>query len=119
MRDRLSCVEMSRVLAANLVRLIGTTTQQEIADKVGISRSALNKILQGQVDPRLSTVQALADVLGVPIERLTEEEGSRNTPSSEALEIARLYDALAEPDYKAVVKKVLIAFLPKPPSPRT
>lgn len=116
MRDRIICEEMSRVLAANLVRLIGTTPQQEIAGKVGISRSALNKIMQGRVDPRLSTVQALADVLGVSILVLTESEGSRKDLSPDALRLAGLYDGLEMED-KVFVRKIVRKLAPEPPSP--
>jgi transcriptional regulator with XRE-family HTH domain len=105
MRDTLRLADMSRTLAANLMRLIGATTQQEIADKVGISRSALNNILQGKVDPRLSTAQALADVLGVSISELTGEAPNGERPLSKtAMRIARVYDAL-EPEDQAVVKR--------------
>jgi transcriptional regulator with XRE-family HTH domain len=96
----------SRTLAANLVRLIGTTSQQEIADKVGMSRTALNKILQGRVDPRLSTVQALADVLGKPIGELTGEASETAGLSQDALLIARLYDRLDWQD-KPTARKFL------------
>lgn len=116
MRDRLSCEEMSRVLAANLVRLIGTTPQQEIADKVGISRSALNKIMNGRVDPRLSTVQALADVLGVSLVDLTEAEGTRTEPTRDAQQIAELYDDL-DLDDKAFVRRFVRKLAGEPPLP--
>jgi transcriptional regulator with XRE-family HTH domain len=108
MRDRISWAEaaMPRTFAANLLRLMGNATQQEIADKVGMSRSALNKILQGRVDPRLSTVQALAEVLGQPIGALTGEEGPPEGPSPQAAEIARLYDVL-DLDTQAFVWKLL------------
>jgi transcriptional regulator with XRE-family HTH domain len=103
--DRLGSAEMaSRTLAANLVRLIGTTSQQEIADKVGMSRTALNKILQGRVDPRLSTVQALADVLGKPIGELTGEASETAALSQDALLIARLYDRLDWQDKPTALK---------------
>ena len=117
MRDSLKSEEMSRTLAANLLRLIGSTTQQEIADKVGISRSALNKILQGEVDPRLSTVQALADVLEKPIGELTGEPAETAGVSQDGLQLARLYDAL-DPEDRAFAWKFLRKLGGWPPSPR-
>jgi transcriptional regulator with XRE-family HTH domain len=94
MRDALRSDEMPRSLAENLTRLIGRTTQQEIADKVGMSRSALNKILQGRVDPRLSTVQALADVLGTPICELTGGRSETAGLSRDAQRLGLLFDGL-------------------------
>jgi transcriptional regulator with XRE-family HTH domain len=102
MRDRLSSGQMSRILAANLKRLIkGKASQQEIADKVGMSRTALNKLLQGRVDPRLSTVQALADVLGKRIGELTGETDETVLLSRDARQIAEWYDSLDDPADRA------------------
>jgi transcriptional regulator with XRE-family HTH domain len=105
MRDGLDLLDMPSTLAANLQRLIGSSTQQEIADKARMSRTALNKILQGDVDPRLSTVQALADALGQPIGALTGEvETSELSP--DALQIGLLYEGL-DLDDQAFVRRLL------------
>jgi transcriptional regulator with XRE-family HTH domain len=117
MRDRLSWADMTRTFAANLRRLMGDATQQDIADKVGMSRTALNKILQGLVDPRLSTVQALADVLGKPIGELTGEPAETAGVSSEALRVAQMYDAL-DPEDRAFAWKFLRKLGAEPPSPQ-
>jgi transcriptional regulator with XRE-family HTH domain len=46
-------------------------TQQELAGKAGISLSNLAQIEQGQkVDPRVSTITALAEALGVDVNEL-------------------------------------------------
>lgn len=41
------------------------TSQQELADKVGTSKSMISQYENGLIDPRLSIVQPLADALGV------------------------------------------------------
>jgi DNA-binding XRE family transcriptional regulator len=117
MRDRVGCEEMAQVLAANLLRLIGHASHQEIAEKVGISRSALYNIVQGSVDPRLSTVQALADVLCVPIGALTGEQGEDLGLTPRALEIARTFDAL-DPEQQALAWKLVRMICDTSPSSR-
>jgi transcriptional regulator with XRE-family HTH domain len=115
MRDALRSDEMPRSLAANLQRLIGNATQQEIANKVGMSRSALNAILQGRVDPRLSTVQALADVLGTPMCELTGGVAETAGLSRDARRLALLYDGL-DPGERAFVWTFLRKLYGEPPS---
>lgn len=42
-------------------------SKQDIASRAGISRRALYSLLEGEADPRLSTVEALAHVLGLDL----------------------------------------------------
>ena len=42
-------------------------SKQDIAAKAGISRRALYALLGGEADPRLSTLEALAHVLGLDL----------------------------------------------------
>ena len=42
-------------------------SKQEIAERAGISRRALYSLLEGEADPRLSTVESLAHVLGMDL----------------------------------------------------
>ena len=103
MLDRQGWIDVApHTFATNLRRLMVGSTQQELADQVGISRSGLNKILQGEVDPRLSTVQALAEAIGKPIGSLTGEAEREEGLTLRAQEIARMYDAL-DPDEQAFV----------------
>lgn len=44
-----------------------TLPRQEIAARAGISRRALYDVLEGKADPRLSTLEALAHVLGMDL----------------------------------------------------
>jgi DNA-binding XRE family transcriptional regulator len=45
-------------------------TQTELADMSGVRTSTVCNIENGKIDPRLSTVKALADALGVDIDDL-------------------------------------------------
>lgn len=42
-------------------------SRQEIAKRAGVSRRALYSLLEGKTDPRLSTLEALAHVLGMAL----------------------------------------------------
>jgi DNA-binding phage protein len=42
-------------------------SKQEIAQRAGISRRALYSLLEGEADPRLSTIESLAHVLGLDL----------------------------------------------------
>ena len=52
-------------------------TQQELALKAGVSSLVIGKIERGEVDPRLATLTAIADALGVTVVDLLED--SRRT----------------------------------------
>lgn len=51
-------------------RLDQNLSQQDLADKVGVSRLALGKIERGEVEPRSKTLNALASALDVSLEDL-------------------------------------------------
>jgi ribosome-binding protein aMBF1 (putative translation factor) len=42
-------------------------SQRQIAERMGTSQSAVNRIEAGEIDPRLSTIQRLATALGLTI----------------------------------------------------
>lgn len=42
-------------------------SKQDIASRAGISRRALYSLLEGEADPRLSTIEALSHVLGLEV----------------------------------------------------
>lgn len=46
-------------------------SQKEIADELNISQSTISGIVNGERDPKLSTVIGLADLFGVSIDTLT------------------------------------------------
>jgi XRE family transcriptional regulator, regulator of sulfur utilization len=52
------------------IRLARGLSQAELAERAGLSREYVNKIEAGKYDPPLSTINALAEALGVPARRL-------------------------------------------------
>ena len=49
-------------------------TQEELAEKVGITRAYLSEIERGKKDPSYSKVKKISDILGIPIDELTGKE---------------------------------------------
>jgi transcriptional regulator with XRE-family HTH domain len=57
-------------------------SQQELAFQTGLSMSLIAQIEQGKkLDPRMSTVQALANALGVEYTELMEAQQGEKKPS--------------------------------------
>lgn len=96
MRYKLHSSHMAKQIAANVRRLITARgwNQQQLAEKVGVSRSAISQIVTGKVDPAFSTVQAIADELGVSVGELAGERHAGAGLSRGAIEIGAWYDSL-------------------------
>lgn len=62
------------------LRLLKGLTQEELADKTGLSVRTIQRIESGEVDPRTYTLNALAEALGVGIETFTSQK--TNAPKS-------------------------------------
>jgi putative transcriptional regulator len=52
-------------------------TQQELADKIGVTRQTVNAIELGKYSPSLEVAFRMADVFGVPLERVFQYEAKR------------------------------------------
>lgn len=50
-------------------------TQKDIAAKSGISPQALNGILEKGVDPRVSTLESIVNVIGIKMSYIFDEDG--------------------------------------------
>lgn len=63
-------------------RLLASLTQEELAQKLGVSRQTVIAIESGKYSPTLETAFMLANVLGAGVEELfqypTEEEVGQN-----------------------------------------
>ena len=63
-------------------RLLSSLTQEELAQKLGVSRQTVIAIESGKYSPTLETAFMLANVLGAGVEELfqypTEEEVGQN-----------------------------------------
>ena len=62
-----------KIYTDSIARYINSSgkSQKEIADELNISQSTISGIVNGERDPKLSTVIGLADLFGVSIDTLT------------------------------------------------
>lgn len=51
-------------------------SQQDLADRLGVSRQSVNAIEKGRYDPSLPLAFTIADVFGLPIEAIFLREGT-------------------------------------------
>jgi putative transcriptional regulator len=52
----------------------GEMTQQELADKIGVTRQTVNAIELGKYSPSLEVAFRIADVFGVPLDQVFQYE---------------------------------------------
>lgn len=50
-------------------------SQQDLADRLGVSRQSVNAIEKGRYDPSLPLAFTISDVFGLPIEAIFLREG--------------------------------------------
>lgn len=56
----------------------GAMTQQELADKIGVTRQTVNAIEGGKYSPSLEVAFRIAAVFGVPLEDVFQFEADRS-----------------------------------------
>lgn len=61
----------------------GEMTQQQLADRVGLTRQTINAIEGGKYSPTLEAAFAIADALGAPLEKVFEYAPDGKPRSSE------------------------------------
>lgn len=87
-------------------------TQQELADRAGISRTSLSSYITARRYPRPAILERLAKCLGVSVGELTDnyqgEDVEREGLSDEAYSAGRMFDMLDERGRK-IVRAVLEA----------
>lgn len=62
----------------------GFRTREEFASEAGMSRATLNRVLSGDYDLRLSTLESLAAGLGVPVSTLFQADSRASVPERSA-----------------------------------
>ena len=71
---------MAPTLVTNSIRQLrfahGEMTQQELADRIGVSRQTLNAIEAGKYSPSLEVAFKIARVLGKPLDAVFEYVGA-------------------------------------------
>lgn len=72
--------EGKRMFKDNLIQLrkLQNMTQEDVAEKVGVSRQAVAKWEAGETTPDLEKARLLADALGVSLDDLTNYEPDEN-----------------------------------------
>jgi transcriptional regulator with XRE-family HTH domain len=59
-------------------------TQEELAERTGVSRATISRIESGQQRPRISTIRKLAAALGVSPETLIDWNGEQSAETGKA-----------------------------------
>lgn len=62
-----------------LYRKINRLTQKQLAEKLGITDSAITKYEKGEREPKIETLIKIAEVLNVPIEQLLSSPADEET----------------------------------------
>jgi transcriptional regulator with XRE-family HTH domain len=82
-------------------------TQQELADRLGITRGALGHWLTGKRIPRYESICAMSRILGVPVTQLTEPDADAPTPQElELLRDIRLLNGADQAMLKGLIKSL-------------
>ena len=72
-----------QVLGANVKRLraAANLTQQQLADTVGVTQSAISRLEKGHTDFTVGLVVSIAEVLGEPVDMLFRAEKTGDASS--------------------------------------
>jgi len=78
-------VARTKARVTNCIRTLrfhhGEMTQQELADRIGVSRQTLNAIEGSKYSPSLEVAFRIAEVFEVPLEQVFQYEAPRNRRS--------------------------------------
>jgi transcriptional regulator with XRE-family HTH domain len=81
-------------------------SQQDLAERVGLTKSAISMYEQGARKPSYEMLEALADYFNVDIDFLTGRDATQSGPSPRAYNVAIAYDSL-DAYGRAVVDAIL------------
>lgn len=90
-------------------------SQKEVALNIGIDQAQYSRIESGKVEPTLSSLEKIADALGVKVADLFTEEKTVdvNSYDSNLVERLRLIDELDEQERKSIFSIIDIAISKK------
>lgn len=100
------------MLGSNLKRLRNryNYTQQQVADKIGVTRPAYTAYEKGTRNPDSSMLSKLADVFDVSIDELLGREPKQHDPSDDfdafMFEDKEAFDALPEDVKQELIKEI-------------
>ena len=81
-------------------------TQQDLAEKIGVTKSAISMYEQGARKPSYEMLEALADCFNVEIDFITGRSQTQSGPSERAYSIAIAYDSLDDHG-RAVIDSII------------
>lgn len=84
-------------------------TQTELAARIGLGQSAVSMLLSGQRNPRMDTLKAIADAMGVSVAELVSED-HRFVDDPEKKALLDLWDRI-DADQRATVLAMIEAAL--------
>lgn len=104
-----------KILANNIraLRHQHSWSQEDVANKLGISIPAFSKIETGVTDVNLSRIEQIANVLGVSVARLlseNEEEYVTEDPQKELIDSIKQKVIERENEISALQKKVIVLY---------
>lgn len=79
-RDAVAMAENDERLLDELVAMRKGLTQQQVADRMGISQSAVARIESGERDPRLSTIRRYALAVGAVVDHSVRRSADLDGP---------------------------------------
>ncbi|MBW4891320.1 helix-turn-helix domain-containing protein [Mucilaginibacter sp. HMF5004] len=103
-----------KILATNIrmLRHQHNWSQEDIANRLGISIPAFSKIETGITDVNLSRIEQIANVFGVPVTRLLsdEEEEQNEEPQQLLIDAVKKKIAEREEEINALQRKVIVLY---------
>ena len=83
-------------------------TQQQLADKLGVTRSAVTQWETGWSQPKMDSIKKLADVFGTTIASITDAQpdfdGEQFNLTEDEIELIRKYRRLSTEDKQTVIR---------------
>jgi len=102
-----------KILAKNIreLRHQHNWSQEDVANRLGISIPAFSKIETGITDVNLSRIEQIANIFGVPMSRLlSPEEEEHSEPQKILVDLVRQKLIERENEISALQKKVIVLY---------
>ena len=97
------------------IRLAKKLSQKEVITAIGMGAAQYSRIENGKTDPSISTLEKIANALGISLSELFREEGELkevNSSDKTIMEKVKLMESLEEEEQQTLFK-ILDAFVSK------